>query len=656
MRTAGSAQNDNKLATRMVMLRNVLILWLLFLMACSGEARFQSYCTPAGTKRRYVSTQIRLATTAQEFAADFDGDQKSENKLSSLSLLFDGIASSGNSTLNDVINRNLSTNGLGLLLFEIQADETIPGCGAISVAMGRTTDGMAPRFDGTDHARIELGHRLTMLPAVGTSSQLESTPYSRLTSREARRINLLLPVHSSVLHLSLYGAYISIKKTDDMHIEGQINGVIRKSEIDQTLVPFLTRETTSALNESPNSSLLKMRVPFVEVPGSAVSEKKCQQPERCCRSNPSTCKFMPAEFRSLLAQSEYADPDVQVFEGSDWKPVPGGEDKNGFSVGIGFRAVAADFSPSCASDSFCQVQQLPNRDISSRAAWASRMSDAWMLTGDGGFLHFDGLNWRTEYENPIMKGSSAMGGRSYDDIWSSVFKTNSTVTMIHWDGAFWNESPAPSQSTFRAFVPDGEKGFLAVGTDGPTLGIGGGIFQYDGETWSIVDKTDRQQYNDVVSFPSGEAWAVGVSNFLGMSSVRSAGNWRPALTLPMIKSFEFRAVYGSSPENIWGLGSRSAAMAECSLFDGSKWTSMGSCTEKFRSPIRTVYASGPDDIWAATEDGHIARHRSSTSNDDWQSLDARPDSGKYLTYLVFGAERDVVWMPLSSSVLMRYQP
>jgi hypothetical protein len=624
----------------------------LLLMACGTEARFQSYCSPSGVKRRYVSTQIRLPNIAQDFAADFDGNMKSENNLSGLSIVFGGIASLGNGTLEEIINKKVSTTGQGLVLFELQADDIQPGCGAISIGMGRTPDGSTPRFDGTDQLKIELGHRLTTLAASGTAAQLETTPYSQLTMREARRIDLLLPVNSSVLHLRLYGAHISLRKIDDTHIEGQINGVIHKNDIDPTFVPFLAREMTTTLNENPNSALLKMRIPFVEAPGSPVSEQKCMLPERCCRTNPMTCKFLPAEIREQLKKSDFADPDVQVFHGLDWQPVPDGTEKNGYSVGIGFQAVAADFSPSCSSDSFCQVTQSSSIGMIRGAGWGSRLSDAWILTADGTFLHFDGLNWRKELDNLDMKGGWGMGGRTYDDIWTSYSKMD-VVKMVHWDGAFWNESDAPAQSTFRAFVTDGDKGFITVGTDGPKPGIGGGIFQYDGTKWSIVPSSEQKQYTGITSLPSGEAWAAGS---IGIFSYRSNGNWGPAPVLPSIKGYEVRSVYGSASDNVWAFGTKVGATAECMRFDGTSWTSMNSCSDNLHSAFRIAWASGPDDIWVATEDGHIARHRSVNNYNDWQSLDARPDSGKYSTYQIFGAERDVVWMPLSNTILMRYQP
>lgn len=643
---------NNTLTMKIIVQWNLIVVCFFLLTACSGEAHYQSYCTSVGTKRRYVSTHISLPNTAQEFAADFDGNMKSENKLAGLSILFGGIASLGNGTLEEIINKKMIATGQGLILFEIQGSDSEPGCGVVSIGVGRTPDGNTPRFDGSDQLKIELGHRLTTLAATGTLSQLETTSYSRLTTREARRIDLLLPVNSAVLHLRLYGAHVSLKKIDDLNIEGQISGVIHKDDIEQTFVPFLAREMTSTLNENPTSPLLQMRIKFIEVPGSKISDQKCLHPERCCKSNPATCKFMPAEVKSQLSLSDFADPDVQVFNGQNWQPVPDGTEKNGYSVGIGFRAVAADFSPSCNSDSFCRVTQSPDISIIRGPAWASRTSDAWILASDGSFLHFDGLNWRKEFVNPDTTASWAMGGRSYDDIWSSATKMG-VVTMLHWDGAFWNESSSPSQSTIRAFVPDGEMGFLAAGTEGPTLGIGGGLFQYDGTNWSTVKDSAQKQYTGVVAFPSGEAWAVGS---LGLISYRSNSVWSTPPALPSLKGYEFRSVYGSAPDNVWGLGTKVGATAECSRFDGKAWTSMSSCSENLHRPFRTTWASGPDDIWVATEDGHVARHRSPTDNNDWQSLDARPDSGSYSTYQIFGAERDAVWMPLSSTILMRYQP
>jgi len=103
------------------------------------------------------------------------------------------------------------------------------------------------------------------------------------------------------------------------------------------------------------------------------------------------------------------------------------------------------------------------------------------------------------------------------------------------------------------------------------------------------------------------------------------------------------------------LGTQSGLTAACFHYDGKAWGTKNACM-KLQSAIRTTWASGPDDIWAAGEDGHIARYRPELDPDQWEVLDARPDASKYSTYLIFGAERDVVWVPVGYTALMRYQP
>lgn len=626
-----------------------LFLLVLVSVACSGRATFQIYtssqtetCTPVGAIRRYVSSEIRIPGSATEFAADFDNDGRKENLLASLGQTYSRVATLGG-TMGELINRNGISIGQGLVLFEVQASDTEPGCASVAVGVGRSPQGTTPKFDGTDQLKIELGHRLVTIPAQGTQSQLETTPYSRMNTRSMRRLDLLFPVRSTVLHLRLYGPYVTISKISDQQIEGQINGVVFKDEIDPTFTPFLAREMTSVLNENPDSADLKRNIPYVEVPTAPASMKKCQIAERCCRSNPMTCKFTPAEVGTLLLTSHFADPDVQVFDGKQWDPVPNGSAKNGFSVGIGFRAVAADFTPSCASGTFCPEPQLSFS--STGAGWASRLSDAWLTLSDGSFMHFDGLSWKKEYQDPMMAAPWGMGGRTYADAW-----TSGTEGMLHWDGAFFTATPAPQAVTFRTFVPDGEQGFLAAAADsGPPNK--GGIFQFDGNTWSGIPGYD-QQYSSAISLPSGEAWAVGPN---GRFARRSGGSWGPPPVLPDIGAYDYRTLYGSASDNVWALGTQAGLKGACFRFDGKAWSKTNAC-QNLLTPIRTVWASSPDDIWAGGEDGHVARYRPEHDPEQWEVLTVRANTPPTHSALIFGAERDVVWMPIRSVGLMRYQP
>lgn len=562
------------------------VVLLAVLTACSGQATFQVYpsqsgsCTPTGPTRRYVSSSISIPVSEGDFAVDFNGDGKKENGLYNLGNAYMLVADLGGGNMTDLINRNGIGRGQGLVLFEVQANETEPGCASVSLAVGASAEGTMPRFDGTDQLKIALGHRFTTLPASGTQSAVASTDYSKLTERDLRTIDLLFPVRNNVLHLRLHAAHVELSSVSENEIQGQIHGVIYKEEMDRTFSPFLTAEASALLNQNPDSAVFKQRLRFIEDNGGAVSAKKCEIAERCCRTNPTTCKFLPAEARSILDILRLGKPDVQVLG------------RDAFSIGIGFRAVTAEFTPSCAQGRFCPEPQLVN--TFGYAGWASRLSDAWMVLEDGRFMHFDGLNWRKEYQDPNMADRWAMGGRSYDDMW-----TVSSEGLLHWDGAFFTVSPAPTAALFRAFVPDGEKGFLAAAANEKAAPLGG-LFAFDGTSWSPIPGYD-QEYTSVFTFPSGEAWAVGPEDRF---AYRGPGGWGTPPSTLKVDGFGARALYGFAPDDLWVFGVQNVLSGGCHHFDGKQWSPDNACKD-MDNPIDSAWASGPEDIWGGGEGTHV---------------------------------------------------
>jgi hypothetical protein len=160
-------------------------------------------------------------------------------------------------------------------------------------------------------------------------------------------VDLSLPIFPGVLTpVPLYGVHVQGEVSATGILRGELHGVVRKQDIDLLIIPAMAQALTEMIHRDPNGSLAKTIIQLFEDPaGNPISKMKCMVPKDCCQDpmNRPTCKILPEELLSnALIQNIFA-PDVQVFDGMKWKPVPRGAKKDAMSVGIGFTAVRASY-------------------------------------------------------------------------------------------------------------------------------------------------------------------------------------------------------------------------------------------------------------------------------------------------------------------------
>jgi len=179
---------------------------------------------------------------------------------------------------------------------------------------------------------------------------------------------------------------------------------------------------------------------------------------------------------------------------------------------------------------------------------------ATVAVGEGGvILHHDGTGWRERSSGT----SSTLRG-----VWGSsannVFVVGDAGTILHGDGFSWTKMASGSSAALRGVWGNGPNDVIAVGDAGT-------ILRYDGSAWAPM-----------TSGTTGALYAVWGSTSFAVAAgdaglrVFNGTGWSQASSAP---SYErFRAVWGSSPTDVYaGVGDH--AMMECLYhFDGSKWS------------------------------------------------------------------------------------
>ncbi|MCS6913530.1 MAG: hypothetical protein RMK29_09070 [Myxococcales bacterium] len=298
-------------------------------------------CT--GERRQYASSALVLPTSTQRFEIDFDGDGRPDNQLRRILSTLTGLGLDLQTPVDMAVR-----DGLVVALMALEA----PGlrdAACASVRLNTATPAgpgdPRPRYDGTDRFKVPAGQPTTHLEGTIAAGQLNTTGPTRLPEN-APRLELRLPLLGAELPLTLYGVHVQGTVLVAGISQGEIHGVIHKDDVDQQVIPALANLATQLIRSDPLSPMADTLVRLLEDPvGNAASRAKCMVAADCCQKpeHRKTCKILPDEVRTNPIVGNLIAPDVQVFSGRLWKPVPGGRDRNGLSVGLGFAAVPASF-------------------------------------------------------------------------------------------------------------------------------------------------------------------------------------------------------------------------------------------------------------------------------------------------------------------------
>lgn len=295
-----------------------------------GAAAIDMQGLPA-TRYDYVTNALLLPTNgASTFAIDLDGDNRADNRLRQVLSTFGSILDF--QTPQDEAVRV----GRGLLILRV---ESMALQGPIHVQAAAAQGAAAPpRFDGSDV--LPLAERGASLSGEIKNGVMDTTNPAMLPP-QAEQLTLSVSLgHPTVLTtLHLRGVHVSGRIGLAGILDGQVHGAISAQELNTALIPGLAVGITARIRQDPPSNEAQALIQLLEDQSQPISKAKCAVYADCCARNPFTCTILPDEVRAQPLLGPLLNPDVQVFEGDAWKPVPRGSTRNGFSMGFGFKTV-----------------------------------------------------------------------------------------------------------------------------------------------------------------------------------------------------------------------------------------------------------------------------------------------------------------------------
>jgi hypothetical protein len=310
----------------------------LFPDLCPGDGAAVE--TRTADLQGFATSALKLPSPALGFSLDIDGDSRPDNQLKAvigaLAAAFD---------LQGPVDAAVQA-GTTVLLIELQAPGLDYGCARASLSLAQKTL-TPPRFNGSD-----TFVRDTSSPPAVLWGRLIEGKMSSVLPRDQRRgpvqgLPLALALTMGTLPLPLYGVHVQGIVSPSGILDGEIHGVIHKTDIDDQIVPAVARVLTEQVRQDPMSSTAETIIRlFEDLMGLEASQKKCMDtPNKCCATPATrmTCEILPEEVRQNPIVGNVLAPDVEVFEGDAWGPVPRGTMKDAMSVGFGFTAVKATF-------------------------------------------------------------------------------------------------------------------------------------------------------------------------------------------------------------------------------------------------------------------------------------------------------------------------
>ena len=313
-------------------------------------------CTPGagGNTAKFVFKTMMLPTQRTDYAMDLTGSGRAENQFG---IIFGAFAQQGVGP-QPSLDAALSAGQENVLLAETSSDATFQTdtCATATVqrAVATTTP---PTLGGT---YVPTGTASLFVGPI-TAGMFSSAPPATTKKPVTLQLPLPLVAGASPILLNIIGAHVQLTYSGGQISGGQINGAIKKSDVDNTVVPALAQslaQKIAADKGNPTSMDMSILTLFdtggstgATMPGCATTcANTCQNrmgaPNSCGCATANDGVIDECEVASNSIMRSIVAPDVQMFDAAGNyapNPAPTASGKDSLSIGLAFTAVPAKF-------------------------------------------------------------------------------------------------------------------------------------------------------------------------------------------------------------------------------------------------------------------------------------------------------------------------
>lgn len=283
----------------------------------AGDAGDDADASSVKQSYRFVSNAITLPAHASDFAIDLDGNGSVDNQLGAV---FAALASQGLDLQGE--QTAVIASGKGLELFRLQASDPTLGDDPTSiVTLYRAVDTASPDFSGSGSFVVDGNQGTLDLAGVLSNGTFTSNPPPTGVPPGA------LPIHLAFLQdVKLIDAHVKFSASPTGLVQGQIDGAVTGNDINNVVIPNLAQYLDAIAKQNPCSS-------------------QCTSVKQMFDAN-NDGSITAQEVQSNSLLQALLAPDVDLLDASgNLDPNPNQASPDSVSVGIGFTAVKASFTP-----------------------------------------------------------------------------------------------------------------------------------------------------------------------------------------------------------------------------------------------------------------------------------------------------------------------
>jgi hypothetical protein len=346
---------------------SLLSLLPLSLAACGSDASQPGDCTPATsgtTAKKWVLNKMTMPSDNKTYAYDLVGATPPK-KTNALGDIVAALMPAGLDVQMGV-DMAISAGQVALLITTNSTDPNFASdkCASLELQTGKP---MTPDFTKVQNWTVDTSVTPATFAGPISGSKFVSAATSTTKMPVTAQISLPLVPMADPLPLTVYGSHLEYTYTA-AGISGQLNGAIKKTDIDTKVIPRVANILESKIKTDAAGSgltatdkqILKlfddggtsggdMSCPATAVPGGTPAPG-CKNPSYALDNAGGCAKagdgiIEECEIANSNTIQTVLQPDVQLFaaDGVTWMPNPTGKPKDSMSLGIAFTAVPATF-------------------------------------------------------------------------------------------------------------------------------------------------------------------------------------------------------------------------------------------------------------------------------------------------------------------------
>jgi hypothetical protein len=356
------------------MMKRVASLLSIFAVAACGDSGTQDCTMPtSGAEQKYVVNSLLMPQQMpadQNFSFDLNGDKKPDNALLGLvtALKSQGldvqagvddsvglgnvillIDETGMSLDNNACSKSVVTAGMPFGGGTCTAAAPTCATGKCYISASGNTTGCGPKFDGTEtFVSAPATAQATFQGAITSGVFTSNNP---ATTKNPVSFALALPLIAGAppVTLKISGARIAYTKSGMMAMKGQINGAVKKTDLDTDVIPAVAKLLDSRVRANPTNSTNQGILGLFDTgTGCTATDYNYNATDTDFdTSSPAMAgdgKIALCEVANNGLIKSLLKPDVQMFDANgNYAPSSANTTPDSLSIGIGFTGINATF-------------------------------------------------------------------------------------------------------------------------------------------------------------------------------------------------------------------------------------------------------------------------------------------------------------------------